>query len=134
MLGSSGGVYMCTRYISWSHVPPSADQPSIFCIFSYRSDGFRKGYGRFGEFRALLPPPVHVMALTATATAPSCVKTIDSLRMYNPQVISKPLHKKNIFYSVHLKGSVEDLVDLLLDCWQRFRASMPRTIVFCRHY
>ena len=103
-------------------------------VFLYRSDGFRSDYGRLGELRALLPPSTRIMALTATATASSRHKIIDSLRMKNPTYISKTPHKKNIFYSVRPKTNIEDLIEMLGSILRNLRTSMPRTIVFCRRY
>ena len=62
---------------------------SGFTVFLlYRGDDFRTDYRRIGELRALIPPSVHVMALTATATRSSRMKILQSLRMMSQTTIS----------------------------------------------
>ena len=54
---------------------------SEYICFFNRGDDFRTDYGRPGELRALLPPSVHVMALTATATRSSRDKIFHSCQL-----------------------------------------------------
>ena len=106
----------------------------LFPHFFLRGDDFRTDYGRIGELRALLPPAVNVMALTATATKSSRAKILHSLRMVRPTMISLSPHKKNIVYTVCPKPELGEFVSSLVDCIKCFRTSMPRTIIFCRRY
>ena len=97
-----------------------------------RGDDFRTDYGRLGELRALLPPSVHVMALTATASSRD--KIFQSLCMVEPVKISVSPHKKNIVYAVRPKPDIEEFVHTIVDCLRTLRDNMPRTIIFCRRY
>ena len=78
-----------------------------YFLHKYRGDDFRTDYGRLGELRAIIPPIVHVMALTATATKSSREKIMRSLRMINPVVVNLSPHKKNVVYTVHPKPQLE---------------------------
>ena len=94
----------------------------------------REDYSKLGEVRSLIPTSVHVMALSATATATTRAKIIDTLCMDKPHVLSVSPHKKNIVYVVKKKGSMEEVVEILVRGLQNLRMEMPRIIVFCKRY
>ena len=47
---------------------------------------FRKEFSRLGEVRSLIPPHVHMIALTVTATFSTRNKVITTLRMVDPYI------------------------------------------------
>lgn len=100
----------------------------------YRGDDFRTDYGCIGELQALVPPSLHIMAMTATATGSSRMKIIHSLRLKDPSLIYVSPHKKNIIYSVCPKPSTEEVISSLACTLKNLRTSMPKTIIFCRRY
>ena len=77
---------------------------------------------------------VRLVALTATASRSSRESTVRSLRMHKPSLVYVPPMKKNIFYVVQPKVSIESLVCKLVAALREFRTSMPRIIIFCRRY
>ena len=82
----------------------------------------------------MIPPTVHVMALTATATSSSREKILRSLRMVDPVIVNLSPHKKNIVYSIHPKPELEEFVASIVDVLKKIRVNMPRMIIFCRRY
>ena len=88
---------------------------------------------KLGEVRSLIPTSVHVMALTATATATTQAQIIGTLCMDKPHVLSVSPQKKNIVYVVKKKRSME-VVENLARGLRNLRTEMPRTIVFCKRY
>ena len=101
----------------------------------YRGERFRKDYSHLGELRALIPPHVHIMALTATATIKSRQAIVTSLGMDSPFVISVSPHKKNVLYVVRETPELlDDFVFSIVERLVALRTFFPRTIIFCRRY
>ena len=71
---------------------------------------------------------VRLVALTATASRSSRESIVRSLRMHKPSLVYVPPMKKNIFYVVQPKVSIESLVCKLVAALREFRTSMPRII------
>ena len=91
-------------------------------------------HGHLGELRALIPPKVHMIALTATATKSSREKIMRSLHMINPVVVNLSPHKKNVVYTVHPKPQLEEFVASIAGVLKSCRVNIPRAIIFCQHY
>ena len=87
-----------------------------------------------GEVRSLIPPDVHIMAVTATAKNETRARVIKILGMDNPSVISVSPHKQNVIYWVLPKTSIEDIFGPVVKKLQELRQSLPRMIIFCRRY
>ena len=98
----------------------------------YRGDSFREDFAHLGELRSILPPSVHVMALTTTATCTLRSSIIKTLGMVDPFILSRSPHKENIYLSVIDFTSIEynfsPLAKELLDK----RQSADRTIIYCQ--
>ena len=71
-------------------------------------DTFRATLKSIGEVRSLLPPNVHVMALTATATTKLQVSVESILGMKNPASVIIVPCKPNIMYAVGIFKSVQE--------------------------
>ena len=65
-----------------------------------RGDTFQTEFARLGEIRSILPPGVHVMALTATATVTLRMFVMRILSMRRASVVAVSPDKSNIKYSV----------------------------------
>ena len=95
-------------------------------------DSFREDFARLGELRSILPPNVHVMALTTTATCTQRSSIIKTLGMVDPFILSRSPHKENIYLAVTDFTSIEEsfspLAKELLDKGQ----STDRTIIYCQ--
>lgn len=81
--------------------------------------------------RSLLPPSVHMLALTATATRNTRDRITETLGMHHPKVISVCPCKSNIFYSVAQFTSLEDSFGTILHDLSRLSVASDRMIVFC---
>ena len=89
---------------------------------------------RLGEIRSLLPHHVHIMALTATATASLRSSVSNILGMKKPVVIAVSPNKENIIYSVGKFTRVPETFRPLLDRIRLDRTKAPRTIIYCQSY
>ena len=81
-------------------------------IFSNLSS-FTEDYSQLGEVQSLIPTSVHVIALIATAAAPTRAKIIGTLCMDKLHALSVPPHKKNAVYVVKKKSSTEEVIEIL---------------------
>ena len=90
--------------------------------------------GRIGEIRSIIPPGVHVMALTATATKKLRYAVSAAIGMRNPFVVAVAPCKRNLMYSVSTLVSVEETLQPLVYRLYKERTTMPRTIIYCRSY
>ena len=99
-----------------------------------RGSSFREDYSKLGEVQSLIPTSVHVMALTATATATTRAQIVGTLCMDRPHVLSVSPHKKNIMYVVKKNSSMEEVVENLARGLKNLRTEMPRIFVFCKRY
>ena len=106
----------------------------VFVFFFTRGVFFRKEFSRLGEVRSLIPPHVHMIALTATATVSTQDKVITTLGMVDPYILAISPHKPNIAYWVSEKKPLEITFAPLIDELHRKRHHMPRVIIFCQRY
>ena len=97
-----------------------------------RGHTFRETYRRLGEIRSLVPPSVHLMAVTATATKTTRSEVYRMLGMYQPALVYVPPIKKNIIYCVKPKTEIEDLVNELSRNVIELHETFPKHIIFCR--
>ena len=86
-----------------------------------------------GELRSLLPKRVHILALTATATATLQKCVIRTLGMKNTVVISENIDKPNLIYGIRTFESMESTFSQMIYTLKKERSKMPRTIVYCQH-
>ena len=84
--------------------------------------------------RSIIPEGTHCLALTATATSLLRSKIIKIIGLWNPKIIAVSPCKANIMYSLSKFVSIETSVGPLLEQIKKLRVSMPRTIIYCRHY
>ena len=70
-----------------------------------RSRTFRPSYARRNEIRALIPPGVHMVALTATAT--NSVKADIILKLEIRKEVSVSPNRENIYYEVRRRDTIE---------------------------
>ena len=92
--------------------------------------GFREDYSKLGGVRSLIPTSVHVMALTATATATTRAKIIDTLCMDKPHVLSVSPHKEEYCVCSEKKSSMEEVVEILARGLKNLRTEMLQN--FCK--
>lgn len=78
-----------------------------------------------GEVCRLIPPDVHIMAVTATAKNKTRARVIKILGMDNPSVISVSPHKQNVIYWVLPKTSIEYIFGPVVKKLQELRQSLP---------
>ena len=83
----------------------------------------RKKFPRLGEVRSFIPPHVHMITLTVTATVSTRDKVITTLGMVDPYI---PPHKPNIAYWVSEKKPLEITFAPLIDESRRKRHHIPR--------
>lgn len=101
-------------------------------LYTCRGNTFRETYRRLGEIRSLIPPSVHIMALTATASTTTRNQVYRLLGMHQPVLVYVPPSKKNIIYCVKPKVTMEKLVHELSCALMEFQESFPKVILFCR--
>lgn len=101
------------------------------CI-AFRGDTFRTVLSQIGELRSLIPPQVHIMALTATATSYVRLSVSKTLGMKEPVVISAPPCLANVTYIVNDFTSIEDNLMYLVDKLKTEGISMGRVIIYCK--
>lgn len=71
---------------------------------------------RIGEVRIIIPPGVHVMALTATATKSLRYAVSATIGMRNPFIVAIAPCKRNLMYSVSSLLSFEETDRLCKEC------------------
>lgn len=87
-----------------------------------------------GEVRSLLPPHVHIMALTATATRSLRTSVGNTLGMVRPVLVALSPCKKNLLYDINPFSTVSETFKPLLDRLWKDREVCPRTIIYCQSY
>ena len=100
-------------------------------LLLHRGDSFRSEFLRIGEIRSILPPDVHMMALTATASSTLHISIIKTLGMYNTALVNVSPDKVNIRYEVSPFSSIEDSFSTLIHDITRNKTEMGRVIIFC---
>eukprot|EP00741_Cyanophora_paradoxa_P017236 tig00020961_g16648.t1 len=95
------------------------------CVSEWGAD-FRPDYRKLAALRDALPG-LPVMALTATATERVRADIESNLRLRAPLVLLSTFNRPNLFYSAHLRTSVQaDLKPLVEEC----RASRASALVY----
>ena len=113
-------------YIETPHPCPTLFLSLSLSLLSiYRSKSFWREFSNIGEIRSLIPPGVHVMALTATATISTRHKIIFSLNM-------RGCYKANIYYAVQKKRRIEECFLPIVQEVAHNTIKAERTIIFCR--
>ena len=100
--------------------------------YTCRGDSFRKVLQQIGEIRSLIPPTVHVMCLTATATKQVQKEVINIVGLKNPMVMSVSPSKSNICYVIKSKEDLIEAFSPLLEKIKCKRTDFPKTIVYCQ--
>lgn len=103
------------------------------CVKTW-GDEFRTVFSQVGELRSLVPVGVHMMALTATATAETLRIVSNRLCMINPVIVALPPHRDNVCYQVKNKIDLEEFSTRLCTNLERERLNYPKTIIYCRTY
>lgn len=104
------------------------------CSICFRGEAFRREFAQLGELRSLVPPGVHMMAMTATATNATRKAIFKSLHMIKPKIIYIKPARENLIYAVAQKTSISLVFDPIIQQLKRERASTGRIIIFCRQY
>ena len=86
---------------------------------------------RIVEVRSLIPPSVHMMCLTATATKSLREEVIAILGMKNPEVIAVSPSKLNITFMIKKFDNIQAFSPLVSGLLKQ-RGEFPRTIIYCR--
>ena len=81
-----------------------------------------------------MPPSVHLMAVTATATKTTRSEVYRMLGMCQPALVYVPPIKKNIIYCVKPKTEMEDLVNELSRSVIELHETFLKHIIFCRRF
>ena len=89
---------------------------------------------KVGELKNLIPPKVHIMALTATARPKTRDDVYRILGFHKPVLVYVPPTKSNIIYFVKPKVEKEDLVCELSREMLKLQDRFPKTIIFCRRF
>lgn len=101
-----------------------------------RGKVFRQDYDRLGELRSILPSPIPVMALTATASCSVYETAVAVLGMHNPVLISAAPNRSNLHFHVIGKKELLDIArDIAVQVYKTAKDDpkvFPKTIVFCR--
>ena len=98
-----------------------------------RGESFRREFANLGEVSSLLPD-VHIMSLTATASRNTRQTICRLIGMKKVLLVSQSPNKPNTFYSVNSKQKDIEAFDPLIQEIKERRASINRTIIFCRSY
>ena len=90
-------------------------------------------FSRIGEVRSIMSSTVKVMALTATATGTLRKQVERLLGMDNPVCIARSPDKTNIIYiNIEVKGSINNILEHILQEITTKRTLLPRIIIFCK--
>lgn len=100
-------------------------------FLNHRGESFRTEFLRLGEVRSILPHSVHMMALTATASATLRRSVTTTLGMHNIALIEVSPDKANIKYTVSSFSSIEESFMPLIRNLARQKLEMGRVIIFC---
>lgn len=105
-------------------------------LYLFRGDRFRVDFARLGEVRSLIPPHVHILALTATATKATRKIVMKRLSMKSSEIVSVTPDKPNLIYLVQDKpNTIEDAVSPLIEKLRLHQLpSNHKIIIFCRTY
>ena len=95
-----------------------------------RGEDFRVAFNHIGDLRSIVLPKVHIIALTATATAEVLRTVTDKLCLKDPVVIGLTPNRENIKYSIEPKPKLEVFCDLFAENLYHMRTGFPKTLVF----
>ena len=102
------------------------------CVCVYVCEG-GKEFGKLGEVRSLIPPTVHVIAMTATATTHITKRIIDILGMNSPVIVAETPDKLHVRYWVKEEGTIIDVFEPLALKLRKQHKKMQGVIIYCRH-
>lgn len=103
-------------------------------IYFFRGKDFRKEFSKLRDLRGYFSQYVRFMALTATATMQTRKEVIRLTGMHKPVLVLKSPEKPNTFYSVEMKGELEESFYFLAEKLRSLRTKMEKTIIFCQTY
>ena len=106
----------------------------FFIIFTFRGETFRPVLLRVGEFRSLLSPTVHLLALTATATPKLRKKVVSLLGMQDPIFTYISPCRPNIVNSVETFDTIPNPFGPLLETIKMEKFYLPWVLIYCRKY
>ena len=116
------------------HNKDTLTAPIYILLLLYRGDVFRMALSRIGEIRSIIPPNVHVMALTATATRITRAEVLKRLNMQGCEMVCRSPHKGNICLHVKEKPDLAVAVMPIVENLKQCRATMNRTIIYCKRH
>ena len=89
-------------------------------------------YGRINHIRALVPSGTPVIALTATVTKVMRADICSKLELSGCKLIRASPDRPNLYYVVVPRQDVQSDMSPLANQLKKAKASMPRTIVYCK--
>ncbi len=98
----------------------------------FRSPTFRPSYARLNEIRALIPPGVPMVALTATVTRSVKADVISKLELGGCKEVSVSPNRDNIYYEVRRRDTIESDFAYIISTLKIANIKATRTIVYCR--
>ena len=99
-----------------------------------RGETFRQILLRIGEVRSLIPPSVHVMALTATATRSDRLSITRIIGLRNPYVVTRPPTINNLIYSVGSFTTIPNTLQVFAKRVLVEKSNFPKTIIYGRSF
>ena len=103
-------------------------------IYLFRGKDFRKEFSKLGDLRGYFSQYVRFMALRATATMQISKEVIRLTGMHKTVMVLKSPGKPNIFYSVEMKGELEESFYFLAEKLRSLGNKLEKTIIFCQTY
>jgi len=93
---------------------------------------FREVLLKIGEIRSFIPPTVHIMCLTATATVELRKKSGKYCWLKEPKIFTVSPCKANIMFVVKSYDSLINAFRPLIKKLKLNCSNFPRTIIYCR--
>ena len=107
--------------------------PLLFLVNRGMGDTFRMWYSQISCLRSLLPSNTSVVALIATATQYVKERIVTVFQMSPIKSVCKSANRPNLHYSVETVSSdIHTAFKWLISELKSERASLPKTIEFCR--
>ena len=102
----------------------------LLSSYLIRGEDFRVAFNHIGDLRSIVPPKVHIIALTATATSEVFRTVTSKLCLEDPIVIGVTPNIENIKYSIEPQPKIEVLCELFAENLHHVRTDFPKTLVF----
>ena len=107
--------------------------PLLFLVYRGMGDTFHIWCSHISCLRSLLPSNTPVVTLTATATQYVKKRIVTALQVSPIKSVCKSANRPNLRYSVETVSSdIHTAFKWLISELKSKRASLPKTIVFCR--